>query len=210
MNRYLLHILAITLCVCVLTSQAWCQDEPAPAVAEPSPPPAGFTVFCKDRDLTIAFVSPTNVDADDNMSATISTHNFTKDLGIPLGGYSPFTDNTTGRKAVCTAEGRKIQAYPVDRNHILLFVGADRHPSIPDVMAFLIDTQTLTLVDTRNLGVSKDDDPAVIPIADGFKARMVIDSQQPGISCDCSASMLDAWMKIEIINNKLKLTWVKD
>jgi hypothetical protein len=172
--------------------------------------PTGFDLTCDAYDLALHFTSPSHMQTDDDMVATIDFHGDTKDLHIPAGGYSTLIDNTTAQSGVCESDGVKVEAYRVSKDSFILFLAADRNPNIPDVVAFLIDTKDLTLSDVKNLGVSKDDDPAVIATPGGFKARLVIDQHMPGITCDCGASLLDAWMKIWVENGKIRTGWVRD
>ncbi|MBC7712443.1 MAG: hypothetical protein H7177_03845 [Rhizobacter sp.] len=181
----------------------------AEQVTDPS-----FHIECRqnDRSFSLDFSSPSKDWTEDDMAITfIKSNEAGKVLKVPAKTFY-YTDNISKTQDALCKNDKQVNtfaAYTVNENLMVMFVKSSGRPGLDMVHAILVDTKEGAVVDSKELGRSKNHYVAVLKAKNGFKLRLARDSKSLNklVTCDCDASIVDDWMEITFKKNKIISSW---
>jgi hypothetical protein len=174
-----------------------------------------FTLDCNSdgEAFSISFKSPTNDCSEDNMEALFTTATLSKKLDLSKNWY--FYTNHISKTPSSVCKDRSMvdgfTAYRSAKNRVLFFIKSSGRPGYDRVAAFLLDPKTGAVLDSVELGTSKNKYIGVFSNKTGFKTRLIRDSLSLDhqVTCDCDAAFIDDWMQITVVKDKIKKSWLK-
>jgi hypothetical protein len=173
-----------------------------------------FELQCKlaDKSFSLSFKSPSNDCSEDDMKVYLKSDSETTELGIKPNWFF-YTDHISKTQpSIC--EGSKksnaFAAYEIDSDRALLFLKSSGRPGLDVVLAVLIEVQRKKVLDSIELGRTRNQFVAVLKTKTGFKTRIVRDtlSFHKDVSCDCDAPFVDDWMAVTVSKEKIKTSWI--
>ncbi|MCX6117882.1 MAG: hypothetical protein NT027_10085 [Proteobacteria bacterium] len=174
-----------------------------------------FTLNCKSDKETfnLSFESPTKDCSEDNMEVFFTKDTVSKKLDLSKNWYLYTKHVSKGLNSVCNDSSRieGFTAFRSAENRVLFFIKHSGRPSYDKVNAFLLDSKSGTVIDSMELGTTKNNYVAVFSHKNGFKARLIRDSLSLDnqVNCDCDAAFIDDWMQITVVKDKIKKSWIK-
>lgn len=159
-----------------------------------------------DHAVTANFESRSGDPLEDDMTVTL-----TRDDGVavvlPLGRslYEP-------RGLLQTVKNRcsEMAAVEMGADRVLLLLSSNGRPTWDTLVAVLLDTAALTVLDVKtNIGAIKTQDRVIVLRRAGAAALDVrlIRESLPDAGCDCEAADIEDWRRVEIAGDRIRSAW---
>lgn len=173
-----------------------------------------FQLSCVSGLKTFAlnFKSKSGDCTEDDMGGTFEIDGRSKSLEMKPNWYF-YTDHISKNlNSVCKdpKQLNPFAAYAVTKDQVLLFVKASGRPTFDRVLAILFDTNLEEVLDTQELGKTRNQSIAVLKNGKGFKTRIIRDSLSfpSEVTCDCDAAFVDDWMNVSVKKGKISASWI--
>ena len=170
-----------------------------------------FSLNCKQGDarFAVAFQSASGEAAEDDMSISLVKDQASVKLPIEQGWFHAVAQQSK-MPAACTLKSANEGAYPafIHGSTLALFVVRDGRPGYPRLELALIELSSLKLIDFQSLGEMKTAFPVIQPDGEGYKVRVVRETN--AAHCDCAEAYGDDWKTIAIKNTKIETQWLRN
>lgn len=157
--------------------------------------------------IVMDFKSPSGDCTEDDMQATLTVGSQSAAIGFPPEWYSPLV-HMLKTPTDCRDKDEAVAGYFLDESHLLFFLTSSCRPGFDNVIAALVSVKEKKLLQSIDLGKSKETLIPILKTAHGFKLR-VVREHLAEVQCDCSAGFFDDWLEVRFVKNKLTSSWMK-
>lgn len=192
-----------------------CLASPAPSVAGLDDPPSwNDTCVLNGKTFELHFKSRTGDFGEDDMDVRFkTTTGKSVALALPLGWYSPRSSVSNVRNLCRDFDGPGPStgtAFAVSDNAVLVFLSADRRPSLQHLVLALVDVSSgrvLDLMDTRMaIKASGTGERFTVRRAEGgWQVRLATEVLQ-GTGDDSIEIFIENWVTVKVIDGKIRVT----
>ena len=165
-----------------------------------------FEVKCESFKLTFKSSSGECVEDDSLVSLTTSSNPTPRKLNLtPAWFYEMY--NVGNLKSQCSSTNYKSYPSFDFGKQKLILLRSNARPGFDQLQAILLDTKSGNLVHNLDLGRYMRNTLGVLKTKKGFKLQMIKGNLQQ-MDCDCDAAILEGWMEVRVVKNKITKNWL--
>ncbi len=175
-----------------------------------------YSLKCLDegRGFSLEFKSPTKDCTNDDMEIFYKTKALTRKLELKKAWYYFTGHIMKAQNSICKLDDKQTlpsAIYEAGKNRVIAFLRTSGRPGFDRVHYVLLNTKVGAVVETGDLGSTKNSFVPVIKSLGGYKLRIIRNSLSfsDQVACACDAGFVDDWMQVTVKDDKVSFDWAE-
>jgi hypothetical protein len=175
-----------------------------------------YTLKCvgEAKSFSLEFKSPTKDCTNDDMEIFYKTKTLTRKLDLKKAWYYFTGHIMKAQNSICRSDDKQAAPsaiYDAGKERAIAFLRTSGRPGFDRVHYVLLNTKVGAVIETGDLGSTKNSFVPVLKSPTGYKLRIIRNSLSfsDQVACACDAGFIDDWMQVTVKDDKVSFDWME-